>query len=102
MGTFLSPRANLKQLLNVAMSLAILFGVAQLLQYGPPRFWHDFTGRTEAEVVARLGRADRDDRRAGSGDGRHHTLAWHQGMGVFLILEFQDGAVKSQRRLSRG
>jgi hypothetical protein len=81
--------------------LAIIFGIVQLVHYGPPRFWSDFSGVTEAEARARLGEPFRDSRKDGDGNAKHFTLGWYQGFEQGFFLEFRDGVVVSKKRHSR-
>jgi hypothetical protein len=91
----------MKRLRDVAIVLAIIVGIVQFVHYGPPRFWGDFTGMTEAKVRQQLAEPFRDNRDNKDKDVQDFTLGWYQGFQVGLFLEFEDGVVISQKRISR-
>lgn len=90
-----------KQGLAIAAVVAVLFGIVLFNHYGPPRFWGDFTGMTEAAVRERLGEPFRDSRHNEDEEANEYRLGWQQVFSVCLFLEFKDGVVVSQERVSR-
>src|SRR4051794_12494438 len=68
----------------------LLFGVKSC--YGPPRFWGDFVGRTEAEAVQSLGQPFYDSGIQGDDKpGQPFNLFWYYGLNRGLVLEFDAG-----------
>lgn len=82
---------------------AVVAVIAALVLYGhfgPPRFWGDFTGMTEAEARAHLGEPFRDNRVDDGGDVESFRLGWRY-FETGLFLKFEDGIVVSQERIGR-
>lgn len=80
--------------------------------YGPPRFWWSYVGEKEAEVIAILGPAHYDSRKAPptyrssfSPDyvpGTPYRLGWYHGVGAILGIDFdRDGVAVAQDRGSK-
>ena len=91
----------MKKLRDLAIVLMILVGAVLFVHFGPPRFWGNFSGRTEAEVRERLGEPFRDSRDDIDNETKEYTLGWYQGFEVGLFLKFKEGVVVSQERVSR-
>lgn len=56
---------------------------------------------TDRDVRDQLGEPFRDSRDNNNKVGNEYTLGWYQGFEVGLFLEFKDGVVVSQERISR-
>ncbi len=91
-------RRELHKLGEYLVVAVVLVGVVGFVHFGPPRYWGSFIGMTNAEVRQHLGQPDFDDN---DDNDNVETLGWHQGFQVGLFLDFQDGVVISQRRVSR-
>ena len=91
----------MKRLRDFATVVMILSGAVLFVHFGRPRYWGDFTGRTEAEVSEQLGEPFRDSRNGTVNDPEEYTLGWYQGFEVGLFLTFKDGVVVSQERITR-
>lgn len=95
-----------RHLKGTLVVILLIVGVI-VLYCGPPRFWGDFTGITEATAIKRLGTPMYDSRKVPpryNGElsdefpqGGSFTLGWAHGA-VRLSLYFEDGMVTSQRR----
>lgn len=90
-----------KEAAELLAGVAVLAGVVLFIHYGPPRFWRDFEGMSEAEVRERLGEPFRDSRSRPGDDTDEFTLGWYQGFEVGLFLTFRDNVVVSQERITR-
>ncbi len=86
---------------RLVISVLLLASVVAYVRLGPPRFWKDFTGMTEAQARERLGDPFQDSRIANDGGDGIFTLGWYQGFEIGMFLEFENGVVVSQRRVSR-
>ena len=97
----MNVKKELRQLRDLAITVAC--GAAMLFYcgHGSPRFWGDFTGMTEAEVRASLGEPFRDSRVDPGGDPHRYRLGWRVNRETGLFLEFEKGTVVSQKRVSR-
>jgi hypothetical protein len=91
----------MSKLRQIAVVLAITAGIVSFVHYGPPKFWHDFKGMSEATVREKLGQPFYDNRVEKAGEVAEYTLGWHQGFEIGLFLTFRDGIVVSQKRVSR-
>ncbi len=90
-----------KEGLRLVAGLTVLMGMTLFIHYGPPRFWRDFEGMSEAEVRERLGVPFRDSRGHEGNDADEYTLGWYQGFEVGLFLNFKQDVVVSQERITR-
>jgi hypothetical protein len=73
--------------------------ITLFLAFGPPWFWGDFTGMTEAEARKRLGEPFWDTRgRGGDRDGQEFKLGWIYipFLEAGFFLDFKNGVVVSQ------
>ena len=91
----------MKRLRELAIVLVMIVGAVLFVHYGRPRYWGDFTGRSEAEVREQLGEPFRDSRDGTDNDPAKYTLGWYQGFEVGLFLTFKDGVVVSQELITR-
>jgi hypothetical protein len=91
----------MSKLINVAIVLLIMIAIVLFIHYGPPRFWGDFTGMSEAACREKLGQPFRDSRVDEDKQAQEFTIGWYQGCQVGLFLTFKDGVVVSQERVSR-
>jgi len=91
----------MKRLGEVALVLLLIIAAVLFVEHGPPRFWGDFTGMTEADVIERLGQPFRDSRQTPEGNPEEYTLGWHQGFQQGFFLKFKKGVVVSQERHTR-
>ena len=66
--------------------------------YGPPKFWSNYEGWKESDVVARLGTPLFDSRVIGNDKpGQPYSLGWYHGFGMQLGMKFDaNGKVVSQ------
>ena len=87
--------------LQVAAVLIVIVGIVEFVHFGPPRFWADFTGMSEATAREKLGEPLYDSRGNKEDEPVEYTLGWYQGFEVSLFLTFRDGVVVSQKRMSR-
>ena len=91
----------MKTLGSVALVVLLIIAAVLFVHHGPPRFWGDFTGMTEAQVIERLGQPFRDSRQAPDGNPEEYTLGWSQGFEQGFFLRFKKGVVVAQERYSR-
>ena len=79
-----------KTFAELAVFVVVLAIVFVAVCYGPPRFWDDFTGMTEALLKEKLGEPFRDDRQRGMGNANDFTLGWYQGFGIGFFSEVRE------------
>jgi len=95
--------ARILRYINIAIVIAIIaMGINSC--YGPPKFWSDYKGWKEADVVAHLGKPPYDSRVIGPKDkpGEPYTLFWYYGFGNQLVMMFDaDGKVIEQQSGSK-